>query len=109
MNPWLFLFVAAVLALALWRVPCARDVWRMAWMAVFAWGAPVCATYVGMLVLGKVMFGTGDCIGMPWLMMFPGFALGLITASSVLIAGLWIGFLPMHRKLRSVRLTRRAP
>ncbi|ALN81830.1 hypothetical protein LA76x_3708 [Lysobacter antibioticus] len=46
---------------------------------------------------------------MPWLMMFPGFALGLITASSVLIAGLWIGFLPMHRKLRSVRLTRRAP
>lgn len=108
-HPGLALFVIAVAAFAAWRSPSARSTWRLAWMAVFFWSAPVCAAYVGASVLVMVMFGSGDCIGMPWLMMFPALALAALAVALVFGLGLWIGFVPVNRAARRSRLAGQTP
>lgn len=103
-HPGLAVFVIAVAALAAWRSRSARSAWRLAWMAVFFWGAAVCAAYVGTRVFLNTMFGSGDCIGMPWLMMAPAIVLAALAVALVLGLGLWIGFVPVIRHARRSRL-----
>ena len=104
MHPALVVFALAVAAIAAWRSRSARSVWRLLWMALFFWGTPVCAVYISTFVFMKTMFGSGDCIGAPWLMMFPAMALGALSVGVVLCLGFWIGFLPVIRNARRMRL-----
>ncbi|WP_457095902.1 hypothetical protein [Lysobacter sp. P5_B9] len=72
-----------------------RHLPSLAWLALCLWLGPFLAAKPTVVIWYKVMFGSGDCIGTPWLTMIPALLLAIVVAMLVVGGMIFVGSGPM--------------
>jgi hypothetical protein len=90
-----WLVAIALIVLALLYFKRTRSPIGIPWLALCLWAAPVLAAKPAVTVWYRVMFWSGDCIGMPWLMMFPALFLSFVTAFVIAGGVAMAGIVPL--------------
>jgi hypothetical protein len=89
----IFLIALVVGGLALNRRT--RNFPSLVWLALCLWLGPFLAAKPTVVIWYKVMFGSGDCVGMPWLTMIPALLLAIVIAMLVVGGMIFVGSAPM--------------
>jgi len=107
-HPLLIATVALIVVLTAIVTKSHKKLAHLGWLAFCLWLGPTLAAKPTVITFYK-MLGSGDCIGMPWLTMFPAMALALIVGGGITLATWAIGVIPLSLAPKRTRPRKAKP